>query len=199
MDAKGKGVMESILETKATTILEFLAGLRGTLSVTFEEGIWAAWLYDLLKPRVANCDIRKRRFSPSPNGPRLTSRLSWSLPPTSEVGSPIHFEGLIRLELKLSYRFSCATVACGRTGAADCWRLPAESPGCAVSRENVKAQSNASPVIRLIDILLFIPEYVKNAGKKVKHLQKKKTVAGRVVWGCGFAKGATTWVVGQSD
>ena len=35
MDAKGKVVMESILETKATTILEFFAGLRGTLSVTF--------------------------------------------------------------------------------------------------------------------------------------------------------------------
>ena len=46
--------MESILETKASTILEFLAGLRGTLSVTFEEGTWAAWLYDLLKPHVAN-------------------------------------------------------------------------------------------------------------------------------------------------
>ena len=54
MDPKGKVVMESILETKATTILEFLAGLRGTLSVTFEEGTWAAWLYDLLKPHVAN-------------------------------------------------------------------------------------------------------------------------------------------------
>jgi hypothetical protein len=62
MDPKGKVVMESILETKATTILEFLAGLRGTLSVTFEEGTWAAWLYDLLKPRVANlvvCNPRK--------------------------------------------------------------------------------------------------------------------------------------------
>ena len=31
MDSKGKVVMESILETKATTLLEFLAGLRGTL------------------------------------------------------------------------------------------------------------------------------------------------------------------------
>jgi hypothetical protein len=45
--------MESILETKAVTILEFFAGLRGTLSVTFEEGTWAAWLYDLLKPHVS--------------------------------------------------------------------------------------------------------------------------------------------------
>jgi hypothetical protein len=52
LDCSGKVVMESILETKAATILEFLAGLRGTLSVTFEEGTWAAWLYDLLKPHV---------------------------------------------------------------------------------------------------------------------------------------------------
>ncbi len=44
--------MESILETKAATVVEFFAGLRGTLSVTFEEGTCAAWLYDLLKPRV---------------------------------------------------------------------------------------------------------------------------------------------------
>src|ERR1700746_1469121 len=66
MDSRGKLVMASILETKAATILEFLAGLRGTLSVTFEEGTWAAWLYDLLKPHVAKlvvCNPRKNRCS----------------------------------------------------------------------------------------------------------------------------------------
>ena len=31
MDPKGKVVMESILETKAATILEFLAGLKGSI------------------------------------------------------------------------------------------------------------------------------------------------------------------------
>jgi hypothetical protein len=35
MDSTGKVIMESILETKASTILEFFAGLHGTLSVTF--------------------------------------------------------------------------------------------------------------------------------------------------------------------
>ena len=62
MDPMGKLVMESILETKATTILEFFAGVRGTLSVTFEEGTWAAWLYDLLNPHEAKlvvCNPRK--------------------------------------------------------------------------------------------------------------------------------------------
>ena len=54
MDWQGKLIMECILETKAATILEFLHGLRGTVSVTFEEGTSAAWLHDLLKPHVSN-------------------------------------------------------------------------------------------------------------------------------------------------
>ena len=62
MESSGKLVMECILETKAATILEFLDGLRGSLSVTFEEGTSAAWLHDLLKPHVTRllvCDPRK--------------------------------------------------------------------------------------------------------------------------------------------
>src|SRR5579872_1686794 len=62
MDSNGKLIMECILETKADTILEFVHGVRGTVSVTFEEGTAAAWLHDLLKPHVAQlvvCDPRK--------------------------------------------------------------------------------------------------------------------------------------------
>ena len=61
-DAAGKLIMESVLETKASTILQFIHGLRGELHITFEEGTWAAWLYDLLKPYVTNvvvCDSRR--------------------------------------------------------------------------------------------------------------------------------------------
>src|SRR5438309_7038572 len=54
MDGRGKLIMECILETKAATILEFIDGLHGTLSVTFEEGTSAAWLHDLLKPYVSH-------------------------------------------------------------------------------------------------------------------------------------------------
>jgi hypothetical protein len=58
-DAAKKLIMESVIETKASTILQFIRGLRGDLYLTFEEGTWAAWLYDLLKPHVTNivvCD-----------------------------------------------------------------------------------------------------------------------------------------------
>ena len=62
MDSTGKLVMESILETKVATILQFLRGLRGSVHVTFEEGTCAGWLHDLLKPHVTQvlvCDPRK--------------------------------------------------------------------------------------------------------------------------------------------
>ena len=61
----GKLVMESVIETKASSILQFLHGLRGELHVTWEEGTWAAWLYDLLQPQVQHivvCNPRRNAF-----------------------------------------------------------------------------------------------------------------------------------------
>ncbi len=62
LNSAGKIVLECVVETKASIILQFIDGLRGELHVTFEEGTWAAWLYDLLKPHVRElvvCDPRK--------------------------------------------------------------------------------------------------------------------------------------------
>jgi transposase len=62
MNSAGKLIMESIIETKAITVLQFIQGLQGDVYVTFEEGTWAAWLYDLLKPHVTKvvvCNPRK--------------------------------------------------------------------------------------------------------------------------------------------
>ena len=43
-NGSGKLVMESIVETKASSILQFIHRLQGELHVTWEEGAWAAWL-----------------------------------------------------------------------------------------------------------------------------------------------------------
>jgi transposase len=61
-NSAGKIVMESVIQTKASMILQLMDGLRGEVHVTFEEGTWSAWLYDLLKPRVSKlvvCDPRR--------------------------------------------------------------------------------------------------------------------------------------------
>ena len=68
LNEAGKCVMQTIIETKAWTIVQFLRGLEGSLHVTFEEGTYAAWLYDLLTPyveRVVVCDPRKNKLLPS--------------------------------------------------------------------------------------------------------------------------------------
>jgi len=62
LDANGKLVMESVLETRASTILDFIRGVRGQLNITFEEGISAEWLHGVLKSdvdKIVVCDPRK--------------------------------------------------------------------------------------------------------------------------------------------
>ena len=57
----GKIVMQCVIETKANIIVDFIHALGGEL-LTFEEGTWATWLYDLLKPHVTKlvvCEPRK--------------------------------------------------------------------------------------------------------------------------------------------
>jgi transposase len=63
---QGKCVMESIIETKAQTIRDFIKSISGTVHVAFEEGAQASWLYDLIHPLVAEvvvCDPRSNHSS----------------------------------------------------------------------------------------------------------------------------------------
>ena len=65
LNGTGKLVTEAIIENKAASILDFIKSQRGRLWVTFEEGTYAAWLYDLIKPHVEKlvvCDPRKNKL-----------------------------------------------------------------------------------------------------------------------------------------
>ena len=109
MDASGKLLMECLLETKAATILEFVQGLRGTLSLTFEEGTSAAWLYDLLKPHVSRlvvCDARKAALLKDGNkSDRIDARKLAELLRNNQLNPVYHGEQGIRTlkELARSY------------------------------------------------------------------------------------------------
>lgn len=70
LNPEGKLVMQSVVPTHAPAILDFIHGVRGTLHVTFEEGIHSAWLFDLLQRRVTRvlvCDPRKNKLLKSGN------------------------------------------------------------------------------------------------------------------------------------
>ena len=109
MDAGGKLFMECLLETKASTILDFIQGLHGTLSLTFEEGTSAAWLHDLLKPHVSRlvvCDPRKAALLKEGNkSDRTDARKLAELLRTNQLKAVYHGEHGIRTlkELGRSY------------------------------------------------------------------------------------------------
>jgi len=109
LDSAGKLVMESILETKATTILQFVHGLGGSLHVTIEEGTCAAWLHDLLKPHVTNvlvCDPRKNALLKAGNkNDRIDARKLADLLRTGLLSPVYHAENGLRTlrELARSY------------------------------------------------------------------------------------------------
>lgn len=70
MDGQGKTLAKSIVKTKAEEIKDFIRGLTGTIHVTFEEGVHASWLYEIIKPLVAEvivCDPRHNKLIQSGN------------------------------------------------------------------------------------------------------------------------------------
>ena len=101
--------MECLLETKAATIVEFIQGLQGTLSLTFEEGTSAAWLHDLLKPHVSRlvvCDPRKNALLKDGNkSDRIDARKLAELLRTNQLKPVYHGEHGVRTlkELGRSY------------------------------------------------------------------------------------------------
>lgn len=77
-DEKGKTVATSIIETKDGAIKDFIRGLSGTIHVTFEEGVHANWLHEIIKPLVAEvivCNPRHNKLLRSGNkGDRVDAR-----------------------------------------------------------------------------------------------------------------------------
>src|SRR6202051_3852345 len=100
LNSAGKLVMESVIEAKAITIIQFVQGLRGDLHVTLEEGTWAAWLYDLLKPHVHKvlvCDPRKNALLKAGNkSDRIDARKLAELLYMNKLNPVYHGETRIR-------------------------------------------------------------------------------------------------------
>ena len=77
LDSSGKFVMETVVETKAESLLSVVKSISGAVHLTFEEGTHAAWLYDLLRPHVTEvlvCDPRKNRNDKGNKSDRIDAR-----------------------------------------------------------------------------------------------------------------------------
>jgi hypothetical protein len=73
----GKVVMECVIETKASMILQFIDGLHGDVHVTLEEGTWAAWLYDRLSwQRLPETCPKRDSFQRLPHAKRSKGKIA---------------------------------------------------------------------------------------------------------------------------
>src|SRR5580700_5266267 len=117
LNFSGKLAMECI-ETKASTILQFFQGLSGSLHVTFEEGTWAAWLYDLLRPHVTElvvCNPRKNALlKQGSKSNRIDARKLAELLRNRSLSAVYHGENGLRLLKELSRSYLTISKDLGR-------------------------------------------------------------------------------------
>jgi transposase len=107
MNPQRKVVAETIIETKPEAIIDYLRSHRGTLWVTFEEGTYANWLYDVIKPHVAKvvvCDPRKNILQGNKTD-KIDARKLADLLRTNSLAAVYHGENSTRTlkELARSY------------------------------------------------------------------------------------------------
>jgi transposase len=118
LDSSGKLKMECIIETKASTILQFFRGLSGNLQVTFEEGTWAAWLYDMLKPPVTKivvCNPRKNALlKEGSKSDRIDARKLAELLRNGSLSAVYHGEHGLRMLKELSRSYLTISKDLGR-------------------------------------------------------------------------------------
>src|SRR5258708_5798946 len=118
MNATGKIVMECVIENKASILLQFIHGLRGDLHVTFEEGTWAAWLYNLLKPHVTElvvCNPRKNALlKVGSKSDRIDAHKLAELLYMSKLSSVYHGEHGLRMLKELSRSYLTISKDLGR-------------------------------------------------------------------------------------
>jgi transposase len=140
-DGNGKRLMECLLETKAATILEFIQGLRGTLSLTLEEGTSAGWLHDLLKPHVSRlvvCDPRKAALLQEGNKrDRIDARKLAELLRNNQLNPVYHGEHGIRTLQELAR--SSGTITKDLTGVMNRIKALYRSWGLACTGSSVYA------------------------------------------------------------
>ena len=126
MNSAGKLITESVIETKAITILQFVQGLRGDLHVTFEEGTWAAWLYDLLKPHVTKvvvCNPRKTALLQNGSkSDRIDARKLAELLRNGSLSEVYHGENGVRVLKELCRSYLTISKDLGASWLVSPWR-----------------------------------------------------------------------------
>lgn len=112
LDAEGKMVLETIVDTQAASIIRLVQSLSGPLHVTFEETTQAEWLYEVVRyfvTEVIVCDPRRNKLlGEGSKGDKVDARKLANLLRTGMVRAVHHGESTRQLkELVRGYETIC--------------------------------------------------------------------------------------------
>jgi len=116
-DGRGKVIQERVLPTSEAAIVGWVREQRGILHVTWEEGTWAAWLYELLVGRVTRvvvCDPRKNSRAGNKND-RIDARELSDLLRCDRLSPVFHGETKLRSLRELARTYVVLTKEQTRT------------------------------------------------------------------------------------
>jgi len=118
VNGEGKLTMQSVIATRASAVVDLLKGLRGMLHVTFEEGTYSAWLYDLIVREVAQvvvCNPRKNALLKSGNkSDQIDARKLAELLRAGMLSPVYHGEQSTRILQQLVASYTALTEDTGR-------------------------------------------------------------------------------------
>ena len=75
IDSDGHFESQAVLKTSARQITDFIKAQSGTIHLTFEEGTHAQWLFELLRPIVAELLVCNPRLSASSKSSNKNDKL----------------------------------------------------------------------------------------------------------------------------
>jgi hypothetical protein len=75
MSAAGQRLKSLVVETNGRELVEAVRGIGGRVHVCLEEGTQSAWLYELLKPHMAEVVVA---VAPEKKGPKDDQRDAWA-------------------------------------------------------------------------------------------------------------------------
>lgn len=91
VDGRGRQVRRDVVETNGQALVEYLKQVPGRLHLCFEESEWAAWLWEILSPQVAELVVVKawRRKGSSKSDAIDAAGLADRVR-TGDLGTPIY-------------------------------------------------------------------------------------------------------------
>jgi hypothetical protein len=89
LNAKGKLTRRDVVETNGGALIRYLQGISGNLNLCLEEGEWAQWLTEILRPHVKELIVLRGEWRPGSKNDSIDAQELADRLRTGRIESPV--------------------------------------------------------------------------------------------------------------